>query len=251
MVEYRSNNFLAQEVKIIHCNIWKSIPLCIVLCSRFHTSCSSHTSYENVWHIVYNLFKRQSLFIWSKVTLFTKFNIKFHRPESNEWEIVRYQWRIAYTPFPMFLFLSLCKSMLERVNKIYFSWLLLIKLNFHFKWYCYCYWTLNSNTRTTINSWNSREKLINCSKLRHKMSVEVIFLIITCHMDNWQTFIYLYLLPVCLRGHTRVYQLYNFTMLQKEREHCNKTCHVQIWISQFKFRCLFKNLWHSVTQFLF
>ena len=72
------------------------------------------------------------------------------------------------------------------------------------------------------------------------MSGRVTFLIITCHMDNWQTFIYLHLLPVCLRGHTHVYQLYNFTMLQKEREHCNKTCHVQIWISQFKFRCLLK-----------
>ena len=164
MVECRSNNFLAQEVKIIHCNIWKSIPLCIVLCSRFHTSCSSHTSYENVWHIVYNLFKRQSLFIWSKVTLFTKFNIKFHSPESNEWEIVRYQWRIAYTPFPMFLFLSLCNQWWKKVNKKLFLLLLQMKLNFHFKWYCYCYWTLNSKTRTTIKSWNSREKLINCSK---------------------------------------------------------------------------------------
>ena len=72
------------------------------------------------------------------------------------------------------------------------------------------------------------------------MSGRVTFLIITCHIYNWQTFIYLYLLPVCLRGDTHVYQLYNFIMLKKEREQCNKACHVHIWISQFKFHFLLK-----------
>ena len=58
----------------------------------------------------------------------------------------------------MFLFLSLCNQCWKKPIKIYFCWLLLIKLNFHFKWYCYCYWIVK--TRTAVNScWGGLRKM--------------------------------------------------------------------------------------------